>query len=53
MQKLCIRCEGTPLAPSVRADSRVIEFIARSSSSDHICGITAEAYDYWIVSLTL
>ncbi|MER6316644.1 hypothetical protein ABT237_23200 [Streptomyces sp. NPDC001581] len=34
-------------------DQGRIEFIARSSSSDHICGITAEEYDYWIVSLTL
>ncbi|WP_442807264.1 hypothetical protein [Streptomyces sp. NBC_01294] len=34
-------------------DQGRIEFIARSSSGDHICGITAEEYDYWIVSLTL
>ncbi|MFF4420368.1 hypothetical protein ACFY04_06175 [Streptomyces sp. NPDC001549] len=34
-------------------DQGRIEFIARSSSGDHICGITAEEYDYWVVSLTL
>ncbi|MGW5342392.1 hypothetical protein [Streptomyces sp. NPDC004050] len=30
-----------------------IEFVARSASGDHICGITAEEYDYWVVSLAL
>jgi hypothetical protein len=34
-------------------DQGRIEFIARSRSSSHICGITAEEYDHWIVSLTL
>ncbi|MEU4732294.1 hypothetical protein [Streptomyces sp. NPDC023588] len=34
-------------------DQGRIEFIARSRSGAHICGITAEEYDYWIVSLTL
>ncbi|MFD0272224.1 hypothetical protein ACFVGY_37510 [Streptomyces sp. NPDC127106] len=34
-------------------DQRRIEFIARSASGDHICGITAEEYDYWVVSLAL
>ncbi|WP_405834370.1 hypothetical protein [Streptomyces sp. NBC_00105] len=34
-------------------DQGRIEFIARSGSGGHICGITAEEYEYWIVSLTL
>ncbi|GGT30257.1 MULTISPECIES: hypothetical protein [Streptomyces] len=34
-------------------DQGRIEFIARSASGDHICGITAEEYDYWVVSLAL
>ncbi|MFI8280689.1 hypothetical protein ACIGBH_38500 [Streptomyces sp. NPDC085929] len=34
-------------------DQGRIEFIARSPSGHHICGITAEEYDYWIVSLNL
>ncbi|WP_327135420.1 hypothetical protein OG311_37490 [Streptomyces sp. NBC_01343] len=34
-------------------DQGRIEFIARSSSGGHICGVTAEEYDYWVVSLAL
>ncbi|MCF3182367.1 hypothetical protein IPZ70_20805 [Streptomyces polychromogenes] len=34
-------------------DQGRIEFIARSQSGRRICGITAEEYDYWIVSLDL
>ncbi|OKK15637.1 hypothetical protein AMK16_27450 [Streptomyces sp. CB00455] len=34
-------------------DQGRIEFIARSSSGRHICGVTAEEYDYWVVSLAL
>ncbi|MFF3859515.1 hypothetical protein [Streptomyces sp. NPDC002209] len=34
-------------------DQGRIEFIARSPSGDHICGVTAEEYDYWVVSLDL
>ncbi|WP_330295125.1 hypothetical protein [Streptomyces sp. NBC_00503] len=34
-------------------DQGRIEFIARSRAGDHICGITAEEYDYWIVALSL
>ncbi|WP_405439405.1 hypothetical protein OG373_19475 [Streptomyces avidinii] len=34
-------------------DQGRIEFITRSGSGDHICGITAEEYDYWVISPTL
>lgn len=34
-------------------DQGRIEFIARSLSGGHICGVTAEEYDYWVVSLSL
>ncbi|MEW2418063.1 hypothetical protein AB0953_30785 [Streptomyces sp. NPDC046866] len=34
-------------------DQGRIEFIARSQSGHHICGITAEEYEYWLVSLDL
>ncbi|MFJ9647122.1 hypothetical protein ACWEPM_27470 [Streptomyces sp. NPDC004244] len=34
-------------------DQGRIEFVARSASGDRICGITAEEYDYWVVSLAL
>ncbi|MFE3671741.1 hypothetical protein [Streptomyces goshikiensis] len=46
----------------VRSESRLgqrrrrvhrIEFIARSSHGDRICVVTAEEYDYWVVSLDL
>ncbi|MFD4141489.1 hypothetical protein [Streptomyces sp. NPDC058572] len=32
-------------------DQKRIEFVARSISGHHICGVTAEEYDYWVVSL--
>ncbi|GHD82569.1 hypothetical protein ACFQL8_37740 [Streptomyces goshikiensis] len=34
-------------------DQGRIEFIACSSRGDRICGVTAEEYDYWVVSLDL
>ncbi|KPI20888.1 hypothetical protein OV450_7728 [Actinobacteria bacterium OV450] len=34
-------------------DQGRIEFIARSSSGGLICGVTAEEYDYWVVTLSL
>ncbi|MEU2390016.1 hypothetical protein [Streptomyces sp. NPDC007369] len=34
-------------------DQERIEFVARSVSGDRICGITAEEYDHWVVSLAL
>ncbi|MCX5403314.1 hypothetical protein OHA37_05390 [Streptomyces sp. NBC_00335] len=34
-------------------DQGRVEFIARSRSGGRICGITAEEYDYWIVTLSL
>ncbi|MFJ6946676.1 hypothetical protein ACISU4_18830 [Streptomyces wuyuanensis] len=37
----------------LRDDQDRIEFIARSHSGHHICGVTAEEYDYWIVSLPM
>ncbi|MEU7605559.1 hypothetical protein AB0B78_29245 [Streptomyces sp. NPDC040724] len=44
--------DGADVARLVDDQGR-IEFIARSGSGDHICGITAEEYDHWIVSLPL
>ncbi|MET7734297.1 hypothetical protein ABZT02_23430 [Streptomyces sp. NPDC005402] len=32
-------------------DQGKVEFIARSISGHHVCGVTAEEYEYWIVSL--
>ncbi|MFE3857333.1 hypothetical protein ACFXPN_40130 [Streptomyces griseorubiginosus] len=32
-------------------DQGKVEFVARSISGHHICGVTAEEYEYWIVSL--
>ncbi|MER6911307.1 hypothetical protein ABT354_06515 [Streptomyces sp. NPDC000594] len=37
----------------LRDDQNRIEFIARSNSGHAICGVTAEEYDYWVVSLSL
>ncbi|MFF3685471.1 hypothetical protein [Streptomyces sp. NPDC002187] len=34
-------------------DQKRIEFVARSISGHHICGVTAEEYDYWVVSLPM
>ncbi|MFB6811692.1 hypothetical protein [Streptomyces sp. NPDC056387] len=34
-------------------DQGRIEFIARSQSGHRICGITAEEYEFWLVSLDL
>lgn len=34
-------------------DQGRVEFIARSLSGHHICGVTAEEYEYWIVSLSI
>lgn len=34
-------------------DQGKVEFIARSISGHHICGVTAEEYEYWIVSLNV
>ncbi|MFH7599668.1 hypothetical protein WDV06_31900 [Streptomyces racemochromogenes] len=34
-------------------DQGRIEFISRSTSGRHICGVTAEEYDYWIIALDL
>ncbi|MDX3537836.1 hypothetical protein PV721_26420 [Streptomyces sp. MB09-01] len=44
--------DGADVARLVDDQGR-IEFIARSGSGGHICGITAEEYEHWIVSLTL
>ncbi|MEU3771979.1 hypothetical protein AB0F11_01945 [Streptomyces sp. NPDC032472] len=34
-------------------DQGRIEFIARSQSGHHLCGVTAEEYEYWLVSLNI
>lgn len=54
-----LRPRDRPLPVSRTATSRLlddqgrIEFIARSLPGGHICGVTAEEYDYWVVSLAL
>jgi hypothetical protein len=35
----------------LRDDQGRVEFIARSQRGHYVCGVTAEEYDYWIVSL--
>jgi hypothetical protein len=37
----------------LRDDQDCIEFIACSNSGDTICGVTAEEYDYWIVTFPI
>ncbi|CAL9640959.1 hypothetical protein SUDANB120_06343 (plasmid) [Streptomyces sp. enrichment culture] len=50
-----IRARLTDTADVARLvdDQQRIEFIARSASGDRICGITAEEYDYWLITLPL
>lgn len=48
-----VRLTDTADVSRLLDDQGRIEFIARSLSGGHICGVTAEEYDYWVVSLGL
>lgn len=48
-----VRLTGTADVSRLLDDQGRIEFIARSLPGGHICGVTAEEYDYWVVSLAL
>ncbi|MFE1556557.1 hypothetical protein ACFW6V_16440 [Streptomyces sp. NPDC058734] len=48
-----VRLTGRADVSRLVDDQGRIEFIARSLSGHRICGITAEEYDHWVVSLDL
>ncbi|MFD5412904.1 hypothetical protein [Streptomyces nojiriensis] len=48
-----VRLTGTADVSRLVDDQGRIEFIARSASGHHVCGVTAEEYDYWIAGMDL
>ncbi|MFK0254654.1 hypothetical protein [Streptomyces sp. NPDC090445] len=48
-----VRLTGAADVSRLVDDQGRIEFIARSASGDRVCGITAEEYGHWVVSLAL